>query len=408
MCLCLVSPGWGESGAVRLFWGDKDLGRIESSDLDGGNRVLVHSGLGDPRGVAVDAVAGMLYWAVRQPAGAIYRSNCDGTGTELVIGGLSDPGDIELDLENGRIYWTEESANKIMYASLDGTAVEMVLGGLNRPYYLAVDGEFVYWSDFDSPVIHRANLVNPVATNFITGLGQVRDVEVADGMIYWCDRDTSDVRRRALDGVGTGTVLFSGAGFDRPHGLALDPESGTMFWTDTRTVRIDSGAMDGSGAPSNVAVTTLAGPWALAIARPVPLSDPYESWTWDNFTGEELLPENEASVWGEAADPDGDGRINLLEYAQGTDPKGAVLPGNLVEVEVGETVRVVVRMRAGDSSLQFWLESKEDLNPVTWSAGGFTEVGERVADASDSDYEFVTMEVEQFAARLFVRLRVSR
>ena len=75
MAIICASQAWANNGEVRLFWVDKDLGKIESADFDGGNRVVVHSGLNDPRGVAVDSQACKLYWAVRNPTGAIYRPN---------------------------------------------------------------------------------------------------------------------------------------------------------------------------------------------------------------------------------------------------------------------------------------------------------------------------------------------
>lgn len=48
----------------------------------------------------------------------------------------------------------------------------------------------------------------------------------------------------------------------------------------------------------------------------------YELWAAANFTAGELA---DALICGLAADPDGDGRANLMEYAQGTPPKAAGL-----------------------------------------------------------------------------------
>ena len=46
------------------------------------------------------------------------------------------------------------------------------------------------------------------------------------------------------------------------------------------------------------------------------------AWRSLHFTSEELgNPALEASLWGNEADPDGDGRSNLIEYATGTDPR---------------------------------------------------------------------------------------
>jgi low density lipoprotein receptor-related protein 5/6 len=49
----------------RLYWADKDLNRIEMSDIMGGNRrVLVDGGLNSPRGLALHG--NHLYWLDRQ------------------------------------------------------------------------------------------------------------------------------------------------------------------------------------------------------------------------------------------------------------------------------------------------------------------------------------------------------
>jgi hypothetical protein len=106
----------------------------------------------------------------------IYRANCDGSNPEIFISGLSEPADLLLDQKN----------------------------------------RLIYWSDFNSSVIHRATTEGTNSTNFITGQDRVRDIEIADGFIYWCDRDFSQVKRRALDGAGGGSVLFSGGSLDWP------------------------------------------------------------------------------------------------------------------------------------------------------------------------------------------------
>ena len=56
------------------------------------------------------------------------------------------------------------------------------------------------------------------------------------------------IQRRSLSAVAVTEDLFTAAdGLGRPHGLALDPTSGTIYWTDTQTHAIHRGRMDGSG-----------------------------------------------------------------------------------------------------------------------------------------------------------------
>ncbi|MEN8855704.1 MAG: DUF5050 domain-containing protein [Akkermansiaceae bacterium] len=407
---CLADPGEG-----RIFWTDKDDFQLESARLDGSDRVTLLSGLADPRGIAVDSTAGKIYWASHEVNGSIFSADCDGSNVATFISGLVEPADIALDLENRLIYWVEEAssgAGSIRRASLDGGAAELVLGGLSRPYYLDVDvaAGFVYWSDFNNSVIHRATTDGANSINFITGQTRVRDLAISDGVIYWCDRNSNQIRSRDLDGVGAGTVLFSGAAdsLDRPHGLVLNPETQQMFWTDTTTDEINSAAMDGSGTVTTLVSSSLVGAWGIAISKPV--TPPYEAWLAENFTSEQLAdPSLEASGWGELADPDQDGRANLLEYAQATSPLEALQDPLALRAEVeGSFFNVIVRMRKGGDSLNSGIESSLGLTDGSWETGDFTEMSPRVDDALNPGYEFVTYRSTLDEERRFARLTVSR
>jgi len=110
--------------------GDKDLGLIQASDPNGGNREL---SLSDPRGIAVDTDQEKIFWAVHEVNGAIWWADCDGTNAEVFIGSLDEPADLELDSENGVIYWISEGSGQIQKANLDdGREVTVVLSGLNQ------------------------------------------------------------------------------------------------------------------------------------------------------------------------------------------------------------------------------------------------------------------------------------
>ncbi|MGC6467196.1 MAG: hypothetical protein ACON5N_16580 [Akkermansiaceae bacterium] len=411
--LLLVTTGLmhADLSSARLFWTDKDLGRIETADLDGGNRTVVLAGLVDPRGIAIDVANDHIYWASHSSSGAIYRMTCEGTALEIFVGSLNEPADLELDLENRMIYWAAEGGNSIQRASLDdpGT-VETLVTGLNRPYYLEVDGGFIYWSDFDSGIIHRRAIggggTPPYV--FISGLSRVRDIEIDEGWIYWCDRESSDIRRRALDGVGTGTVLYSGGGIDRPHGLVLDRQSGQLCWTDTRELSVSVGAMDGVGSRSVLPLSGLDGPWEIVVARPLATGDPWEAWQAGHFKSEDLEdPTKEAMVWGASADPDGDGNSNTLEYAQGTDPNSTVVKERTLRVLPGDSVEIEFRIRMDDPSLNYQLQGTEDLESGPWNSGLFQEVARR-PDPDNAAYEYVVMEVTGETESLFARLQVSR
>ena len=88
LALALFSLGQllAEFNAPRLYWTDKDLGLIQASDPNGGNRETILSGLSDPRGIVVDTNQEKIFWAVHEVNGAIWWANCDGTNAEVFIG----------------------------------------------------------------------------------------------------------------------------------------------------------------------------------------------------------------------------------------------------------------------------------------------------------------------------------
>ena len=405
---------WGQE--PRVFWTDKDDGQLEVADLDGGNRVAILSGLVDPRGIVIDRLAGKMYWAIHESNGAIWSADLDGSDAVVFQGGLSEPADLAFDRFSRTLYWAEEGANLIRRKSLDHAGPpELVIEGLNRPYYLAVDpwAGFLYWSDFNSTIIHRATMDGASPVNFITGQSRVRDVEVADGVLYWCDRNSSQLRSRALDGTGNGTILFSGAGLDRPHGLVLDPDESKLYWTDTATDTVSSGPMSG-GALTAIASTSLTGAWAIDIWRPQ--TEPQQEWLEENFSSEELNNAGiEDTVWGWNADPDGDGRENLLEYAQGTDPRSRSTDGEVIQVfEEGGELQIKFRFRMDDPLLTFDLESTFALDAESWDTGEFDEDEDdllRFPDATDPRFGFIQVEsdsITELTPKLFARLKVSR
>lgn len=412
LVLLSAGPLLADFGSPRLFWTDKDLGLIQAADSNGGNRVTILNGLSDPRGIAVDVSRDKIFWAIHQANGAIWWANCDGTDAEVFIGSLNEPADLVLDSENRRIYWVTEGGGQIQSADLDGSReVTNVLSGLSRPYYLALDNGFVYWSYFNSSVIERASSTGGANRSVvISGQQRVRDIEVFDGVIYWCDRNSNQLRSREVQGSGGGTVLHSGGLLDRPHGLVLDPVSGTMYWTDTETELIGSSFMDGSGSTLALASTDLDGPWAIDLVRPIPLGEPYDAWQRDHFSDADLAdPAKELTIWGGNADPDGDGASNILEYARGTDPNSSLMKADTVKVISGGKIQVVFRIRADDPELGYTFEATDDLSSAQWSSDVFQEVGGRVSDPEDGSYQFITMEADPgILSKVFARLRVSR
>ncbi len=116
-----------------------------------------------------------------------------------------------------------------------------------------------------------------------------------------------------------------------------------------------------------------------------------------------------ASIAGEAADPDKDGLPNILEYALGTlplDPTSGVWLGLVPD---GED-KIVLTRRKDDSTLALRLEVSDQPAGGTWTSGNavYTQVGDAVVvDASFERVTYRLVTAAQAGAPRFVRVCVD-
>lgn len=140
---------------------------------------------------------------------------------------------------------------------------------------------------------------------------------------------------------------------------------------------------------------------ALDLAPPSALVDAYQAWLGLYFSDAEL---SVAEVSGPEADPDGDGLVNLLEYALGGDPRSAHSAPRAELVAGGPGAPLGLRFsRVEDPALVYRVEASSDLSlwtPVWSSTGSDNLVGEVVATD--------TVAPGPAQTRRFLRLNVER
>jgi CubicO group peptidase (beta-lactamase class C family) len=133
----------------------------------------------------------------------------------------------------------------------------------------------------------------------------------------------------------------------------------------------------------------------------------YDCWKAKNFTSIELLT---ASISGDAADPDGDGLINLGEYAMGLQPRtrdATVAPSVAIqELNSQSFLTITFRRLLLNEELSYQLEISQDM--VHWRSG-CQQVGDPVLNADGT--ETVTYRSDTPTAQTgntFLRLSIQR
>lgn len=149
----------------------------------------------------------------------------------------------------------------------------------------------------------------------------------------------------------------------------------------------------------NSLIHLISGP---SIQLTVPAT-PYGSWLASHFAAEEILV---PSLSGDSADPDGDGLVNLAEYASGRDPR--VRDPEAAPVWLLQDGYLVLRYNQAKaaSDLEFRLESSPTL-AGDWTTNGLVEVDRADQGAT---WRVLVRGPSPLAAhpQHFLRVRVSR
>ena len=383
LLLFLLSPtAW----AGGVTWTDRGASAIKRMNFDGTALVTVtiSGAVTSPgtniRGVALDLAGGRMFWA-DNGNDRIFRSALDGSGATILLAlpsGSSFPADVRLDPAGQFVYFCDQQRNILQRAGFDGTGLTTVIDTLNgnQPYFLDLvpAAGKLYWSGFASGSVYRANLDGSGFETIVTGNNNARGVCVdsAAGMIYWINRDDKKVHRCPLSAlpvnVGTSPAVQTlYQGLDTPHGLVLDVPAGKLYWADTGSnagtglgdKAVSRGDLDGSTPQEVLAAGTE--PWDADID---PRCTTYTEWRARYFRKDAAVAATDF-----LADADGDGIVNLLEYATGSHPlRGDAAPiqalVHLDNITGFRHLAVRFLRRLAASDLTYQVQVSEDL--VAW------------------------------------------
>jgi len=261
--------------------------------------------------------------------------------------------------------------------------------------------------------------VNKESTGFVTGLAMydpdantgtfTLTVRAGFGSIVLLTNATSGVTSSQITGNGSGTVQVTarlGAinnTLARTNGLAF---TGNLNFVGSDSVTMTINDNGNTGAGGAMSATTL-----------VPVTvvgNSLDTWRTQVFSYADLSdPTKQATVWGDNADPDGDGRDNLFEYAVGLDPnksevnQQAVVP-SIADVSGVKYSALSFVRRVNEPLLQYVPEVSSDK--LTWSSGtGFVQQV-RVVPLSTGFETVYVQDLTPVSAQAprFIRLRIIK
>jgi low density lipoprotein receptor-related protein 5/6 len=218
--------------ASKIFWLEPinladPHSRVFRAELDGSNQELVLEVEGEANGMALDADNDRLYWSLWGEG--ILRGDAD--GCELLIPVISAPYGIALDLLAGKLYWTGIQPDELVRADLDGSSIEVLVSDLEQPRGLALDlahGK-VYWAEQFR--VGRADFDGSNVETVADADAKDVAVDPEGGKVYWIEADPDRVRRADLDGSNVEGLVSLPPSFGYgPWGISLDLVAGKMYW----------------------------------------------------------------------------------------------------------------------------------------------------------------------------------
>uniref|UniRef100_A0A493T8W4 LDL receptor related protein 1 n=1 Tax=Anas platyrhynchos platyrhynchos TaxID=8840 RepID=A0A493T8W4_ANAPP len=183
-----------------------------------------------------------LYWT-DVVEDKIYRGKLLENGGVVIQYGLATPEGLAVDWIAGNIYWVESNLDQIEVAKLDGTMRTTLLAGdIEHPRAIALDPRYgiLFWTDWDAslPRIEAASMSGAGRRTIHkeTGSGGWPNgltVDYLEKRILWIDARSDAIYSALYDGTGHIEVLRGHEYLSHPFAVTL--YGGEVYWTDWRT-----------------------------------------------------------------------------------------------------------------------------------------------------------------------------
>ncbi|KAJ9584467.1 hypothetical protein L9F63_021192, partial [Diploptera punctata] len=167
--------------AKRVYWVDAGQDIIVASDLNGNMKyTLISSYLDQPHDIVVDPQSGLMFWSDWGVNGRIESASMDGTARRVLVHTMVQwPTGLAIDYPARRLYWTDPKAHTIESVNLKGWDRQVVKRFPNRekPYKMEVFEDNLYVSTFQTNNIFKLNKFgHGNITYLLQGLNRASDI----------------------------------------------------------------------------------------------------------------------------------------------------------------------------------------------------------------------------------------
>ena len=241
--ICFTSLDAQAQLDVQL-WTSNGANKIQQL-VEGTPADLISTGAITPWGIAVDPIAGKLFWS-NVTEGTIKQASLDGSNIQTLLSELDLPRGIAFDSATNTLFWAEGGITTpgIKRVSLNESPLvvtEIATSNVVSPYHIAVDteGQFVYWADNASSVkqINRVRFDGSGLETIITDayVKQVAGItlDTINKTLYWGDFDDDVIYSADSEAEDQNVqVVYEVTDESTPWAIDVDTESGTLYWTD--------------------------------------------------------------------------------------------------------------------------------------------------------------------------------
>ncbi|XP_049541327.1 low-density lipoprotein receptor-related protein 4 [Anopheles darlingi] len=175
---------------------------------------------------------------------------------------------LDVDRRTGEIYWADTIEDVIMRSTPDGMRIKQIYSeSMTSVDGLVIDsiGRKLYWTDAGRKVLEVSDLEDGSRSALIwRELEQPRGIalDYESGLLFWSDWGAYPrIERANMDGEARINLITEGLGW--PNGLAVDRTQRRIYWADAQMKTIESCSLSGTFRAR--LAENLPHPYALAV-----------------------------------------------------------------------------------------------------------------------------------------------